>query len=345
MVGDPDTGVSRTPEVMESSKSTIHDDVYYIDDGDCVIQVGDTLFKVHRWVLSRDTSAFSDMFVVSGGGDKTHSDGELEGSSDTTPIFLQGDSVEQFRSLLWVLPNAILTRSSFITTDNVEFLAQVAEIAHKYQFSHIEERACVVLCEVPSNKAFWHSGVDSASRLLDISYICQDDCLRSKLLEAWIPRLLSRSIPAIPALLIADKYELQSLQGAAYYSYILRMDEMNSNGRLSPESLLNQIQYNGLLRGYWWLSHTSPLENIPTYERSSKCLGSVYCSQSWRSLWGKSCANLDVSPGIHRLDVLGKMRCATDAAYKQVSPSHEDYVKGDYAQGLFGCFVNIRAGI
>ena len=67
------------------------------------------LSQVHRSILCQDGSAFEDMFSVSGAHAQSPITDEEpaievgEGDSDDRPIYLHGDSVEQFGDLLWSL--------------------------------------------------------------------------------------------------------------------------------------------------------------------------------------------------------------------------------------------------
>ncbi|KAJ7740198.1 hypothetical protein DFH07DRAFT_839185 [Mycena maculata] len=67
---------------------------YYFDHGDFVICAENTLFRVHKFILSRDSSIFMDMFVI---GKSTE-----DGATDETSV-LVSDTTEAFRALLWVL--------------------------------------------------------------------------------------------------------------------------------------------------------------------------------------------------------------------------------------------------
>jgi hypothetical protein len=54
--------------------------------------------QVHRFLLSRDTSAFQDMFNM-----PTDAKSNAEGRNDEDPIVIYGDSAASFRALMWVL--------------------------------------------------------------------------------------------------------------------------------------------------------------------------------------------------------------------------------------------------
>jgi hypothetical protein len=55
------------------------------------------IIQVHKAFLSRDSSTFEGMFSVPQG------DSNVDGGSDQQPITLRGDTVEQFRSLVFIL--------------------------------------------------------------------------------------------------------------------------------------------------------------------------------------------------------------------------------------------------
>jgi hypothetical protein len=59
-----------------------------------------TSIQVHKFLLSRDSSMFQDMFALPQASGSI--DAEKEGSSDAKPLVLP-DTVKAFRALLWVL--------------------------------------------------------------------------------------------------------------------------------------------------------------------------------------------------------------------------------------------------
>ena len=91
----------------------VRDKDYYMEDGSCVLRIENTLFnvsiqsspslgpflkamrKVHRTLLSRDSSLFSDMFSL------PQPSKDVDGRSDDFPLVLSGDTVEEFKSFLW----------------------------------------------------------------------------------------------------------------------------------------------------------------------------------------------------------------------------------------------------
>ncbi|KAJ3989201.1 hypothetical protein F5890DRAFT_1549835 [Lentinula detonsa] len=168
-------GIETSP-LMASHSGLVRDPEFYIPDGNTVIQVENVLFKVHRYMLSRDGSAFEGMFLldnipksdsaetlIMSTSESIHpySDSHLhrphsspEGSSDKTPILLPGDTAAEFRSFLWALyalPAEVFAMPS--TQAQITRLIGIARFAHKYAFRTTEGWALSVLtmcvCQAP----------------------------------------------------------------------------------------------------------------------------------------------------------------------------------------------------
>ncbi|KAK7692000.1 hypothetical protein QCA50_005405 [Cerrena zonata] len=77
---------------------TRHED-YYFDDGNLVLRIENTLFRVFRSTFIRHSSTFSDLFDLPPPSQSK----EVEGTTDYNPIILSGISVVDFERLLWVL--------------------------------------------------------------------------------------------------------------------------------------------------------------------------------------------------------------------------------------------------
>ncbi|KAI1788338.1 hypothetical protein LXA43DRAFT_1159976 [Ganoderma leucocontextum] len=70
---------------------------YYLEDGNLVIQVENTLFRVFRSTFTRHSAFFKDLFSLPGPV------GTAEGLDDDTPLQFSGISAVEFERLLWVL--------------------------------------------------------------------------------------------------------------------------------------------------------------------------------------------------------------------------------------------------
>ncbi|KZT64283.1 hypothetical protein DAEQUDRAFT_678817 [Daedalea quercina L-15889] len=224
----------------------VHDPVYYFTDGSCVLRVEDTLFNVHRTMLSKDSSMFSTMFAlpVPSAGDCA------EGSSDQNPVYLAGDTVAEFRSLMWALyalPHELLAVHH---DPSVYFprLMDVAKLSNKYSFKSIEAWALdavndLVLREqnniglsallpydlshvpqitfTPTGQLF--------SRLIHLAHACGHESLLNTMINLLRKRMRQAIDYAYLAMTLADELDLRKLRGAAYMEILRR-------GSLFPSS-------------------------------------------------------------------------------------------------------------
>lgn len=83
-----------TPGEFQFCKSS----KFWYADGNIVLQAGNTQFKVHRGVLSRQSSVFEDMFSIPQPADNQN--GEC-------PVVVLSDSVEDWEVLLTLLYDAL----------------------------------------------------------------------------------------------------------------------------------------------------------------------------------------------------------------------------------------------
>lgn len=125
----PDRPNKRTRADSDPSAQAVRDYKFYIESGDCILRVEDTLFKVsicslpgneliqrkvHRYMLVRDSPVFSALFTLPQGAMAE------EGLSDDLPISLDGERASDFHALFKYIyaPYAfesIITTSQFLT--------------------------------------------------------------------------------------------------------------------------------------------------------------------------------------------------------------------------------------
>ncbi|KAJ3571953.1 hypothetical protein NP233_g3421 [Leucocoprinus birnbaumii] len=125
---------------MELS-SLVRDELYYFEDGNCIIQVENRLFNLHRFILRRASTVFQDMFS----GSPSSNLWSAEGSSDVNPIVCE-DTVAAFQAWCWALYVGQTTRfdEAQIGLDasaagfTLEQFAHIGLLAHKYQCERIE---------------------------------------------------------------------------------------------------------------------------------------------------------------------------------------------------------------
>ncbi|KAJ6584066.1 hypothetical protein DFH09DRAFT_265999 [Mycena vulgaris] len=215
-----------------------HDDTYYLEDGSCIILVQDTLFNVHRTILSKDNSSFSTMFTLPQG------ENEIEGRSDDNPIVLTGDTVAEFRHFLWAL-YALPPELRVIHSDkmNLTQVIDVARLANKYSFKTLEtwsldaiqeyvnRKPSPILTSIPPPNSYTFSPNSPSSssqgstpiestaqltRLIRLAQMCNHERLLSTMIQL-LRQLMSSSLQyAYLAMTLADELDLRALRGAAY---------------------------------------------------------------------------------------------------------------------------------
>ncbi|PIL22421.1 hypothetical protein GSI_15109 [Ganoderma sinense ZZ0214-1] len=211
---------------------TVRDGEFYINSADCVLRVDNTLFKVHRYFLGRDSSAFQHMFDMPAQSHVLSQN--MEGCSDENPIRLYGESVERFRALLSVIYDLPLQLQIYNTpAANVDRLLTIAEMTNKYHFASIETWAVDALYNVisglhgPPQPQYELGHCSSAwmKRLLEVALLCGHTALRNYVAERWVERIVARDLRPVHALEIADRSGIRRLQGYAYYVQLLEMGD------------------------------------------------------------------------------------------------------------------------
>ncbi|TFK52351.1 hypothetical protein OE88DRAFT_1698157 [Heliocybe sulcata] len=301
-----------TKELVITDRETlVRDDKYYRADGDCIIKVENTLFKIHRFLLARDSSAFQNMFSF-----PTNDKEVVEGSSDEYPVPLIGDTAEKFRvllSVMYALPLELQAYNS--TTAAIDSLMTIAEMTNKYHFTTMETWAVDALHNVLSG-AYGKPQTDLATcnsttlaRLLETAILCNHTGLRSLIVSKWANRILLRDIGPALAIVVADRHALRSLQGIAYYVQLMEVG--SDPQKLRADTTLNRDQRARLLSGHWSLVKLWDRLRIsaPAFQRSDGCtFHSHGCSKVWEDQWleaGKNEKTLAYSSA----DVLGRLRC------------------------------------
>lgn len=106
---------------------------YYITSADLIIRVEDTLFRVHRYLLIRDSAYFRERLpLLPPPGDQS------KGSSERNPFVLFNTSKVEFERLLWVFYNP---KYSLYDVD-VEEWTSILKLANQWDF--VEAKALAV---------------------------------------------------------------------------------------------------------------------------------------------------------------------------------------------------------
>ncbi|KAG9315873.1 hypothetical protein JVU11DRAFT_3522 [Chiua virens] len=332
----PPSGISQDLDIP------CRDPEYYMVDGSCVLLVGNTLFNVHRSIVSADSSSFSDLFSLPQGD-------IVEGKSDDNPIVLHGDTPEEFRNFLWslyALPQEIMTAARG-SDRNIDRFIDIAKLASKYSFKSVETWALEVIqeyverrpsplldtiplgfhCTINSPSSTFLESKHQISRLVQLAQMCG----HTHLLDTTIT-LLRQLMSLSPhfsylAISLADELNLRELRGAAYLEVLQRsvfISGREANGNVLVEGdvhensdgvdrlVVSRLQQVRLLSGYHRLSKAwEKLRAVPIpFEHTASC-GTSWnqqsCTHSWSEFW-KEKTRTDAVLALGTANVIGKLR-------------------------------------
>ncbi|KIL00189.1 hypothetical protein PAXRUDRAFT_821887 [Paxillus rubicundulus Ve08.2h10] len=317
------------------------DPKYYMADGSCVLRVANTLFNVHRSILSADSSSFSTLFTLPQG------DIPVEGTSDDNPIILQGDTPEEFRNFLWslyALPHEIMAvRGPRVDLNR---LTEIAKVASKYSFKatetwaldaiqeYVERKPSPLLSSIPIGFPFSPNSPPSAllesKRQISCLIRLAQMCAHKKLLDSMIAllrQLMSVSLHfSYLAMSLADELDLRDLRGLAYLEVLQRSVFIchDENGDVFVEGdvhetadgrdrlVVSPAQQLRLLSGYHRLSRAwERLHAVPIpFDHAPSC-GTTWhqhgCTQSWSEFW-KEKTRADGVLSLGAANVIGRLQ-------------------------------------
>ncbi|KAF8707061.1 hypothetical protein AX14_013702 [Amanita brunnescens Koide BX004] len=329
---------------MQSTQATCkRDDTFYFNDGSCTIRVEDTLFNLHRSILSKDSSSFSTMFSLPQGGKPD------EGTSDDNPVVLAGDTVSEFKHFLWSL-YALPLEIATVTSEGGDLvqLIDIAQVANKYSFKSTETWALDAIYRrvtqhtissptegtsmsastsestSTTNPTPLDMTLEQLTRVLRLTQLCHHQRLLDTLVDI-LTRLTKTSVHyAFMAMAIADELDIPSLRGVSYLEvlqncsidrwsmpdFTLPNVEKDASGEELP--VITLPQRTRLLTGYYRLART--WERIravpPEFEHAQACGVTWHqhgCTLSWADFWREK----NRSEGVLCLgaaDVLGKLK-------------------------------------
>ncbi|KAJ7213857.1 hypothetical protein GGX14DRAFT_444274 [Mycena pura] len=258
---------------------------YYIADGNTVLQVESTLFKVHRSMLVKDKSTFETMFSLEAYTQNTEAGASLsqtsEGESDENPILLQGDKADEFSALMWSLyslPYEIAIAMNGQANDIQ--LIRLARISHKYQFRSTESWALAALTTF-YNSASTGTLVQNLVEVTELSVFCDCKTLLDAAVVKW-KRLIMEGRAVAVAIGVAERLNLRALFGLAYYSMMLKGREV-----WDSDPQLNARQRVRLLSGHYNLIRLC--EGLPTSAprliHDHSCVRKGKCKNAFAALW------------------------------------------------------------
>jgi len=131
--------------LMDEDLTTVTGDVhrhqeYYFDDGNLVIRVENTLFKVFRSTFIRHSPVFKDLFSL------PEPMGAAEGSSDENPVHFSGISATDFERFLWVLYPPSYGES---TAKSLPEWTSILDLATRWDFASIRTLAIRSIQSLP----------------------------------------------------------------------------------------------------------------------------------------------------------------------------------------------------
>lgn len=197
-------------------------------------------------------------------------------------------------------------------------LITIASITHKYHFPSIESWAMELIYNSASCPTVspCYSSSDLCTRVLEVAVTTNHVGLRDIMVENWISQILRGTLPPTPALAIADKHKLRTLQGASYYMKLIGTAAITTSTggmRLPEDPSLNSAQSLRLLNGYFSLVATWERLRLspPTYLPPGACAAHAQCQNLWSSRWFKCSKSEDVLK-IGSADILGKLTLMFD---------------------------------
>ncbi|KAI0826848.1 hypothetical protein BC628DRAFT_1338692 [Trametes gibbosa] len=324
---------------MPGPRPPSRDSAYYINDGNSVLLVENTLFKVHRSVLTRDKSAFETMFQLSGETDSARSDSSMtttqEGESDDNPIRLQGDTADEFRALLWALyalPHE-LTLAMSSEADCTQ-LVSLVRITHKYQFRSVmtwalsalhhyysrpggfDDVLTTMLTNTPTPPTLPHTGPatpvptvahpPTLVQLTELAALCERADLLECAMARW-KRLIGEGRDLTLALTIGERFNLRPVVGLAYHALMLRGKPV-----WDAEGALTRTQRVRLLAGYYALTKLWDAlpGQPPPLTHGARCASQQRCAKAFGTLWRTVLETGTQVMPLAREDLLGKIMLA-----------------------------------
>ncbi|KAJ7504814.1 hypothetical protein B0H11DRAFT_1979478 [Mycena galericulata] len=301
----------------DTGENVVRDATFYREDGDCILRVEDTLFKIHRHLLDYTDSAFHGMFSLPCGGE-----GTAEGQVDTNPIRLFGDDLHDIRSFFrYAYSSPLDLQYARIHSADIHDLIHTVRFTHKYRLASFERWAVTAITNICTRKGSeklkaWPAELYVA--LLQLHLLSPMPMVKNLIRQVWVNRL-RRKHPSVQlsfALNVVDTLQFRELLGDVYYIQLLELSQPGADAEdtQAAEILpteLTDAQKLRLLMGHrsLTLSWTRIVAKIPVlgdicrdYEHV------VICQTTWDADWKRVVAEVSrESPGpdiIHRLNVL-----------------------------------------
>ncbi|KAF9013123.1 hypothetical protein BDQ17DRAFT_1419303 [Cyathus striatus] len=210
------------------------------------------------------------------------------GISLDDPAVLEGPTVDQFKTLLWAHFTYPSLSLKSLTLDR---LLTIAELSYRYRLKHLMAWAIHGLAFVThhTDTPFRSAPSEAFVRMLNIAIKYHQKELSTAIQNKWMTRIHWQEVSPIPAILLADAYNLRTLLTHAYYVYLVLMEpriakslRIDIECPLSPKQIKHVYCGYYSLRAYWWnLRRTAP-----EFIRSEECSElHSQCIEVWRRRW------------------------------------------------------------
>ncbi|KAJ3563911.1 hypothetical protein NP233_g8631 [Leucocoprinus birnbaumii] len=320
---------------------------YYFRDATRVFQVENHLFRIHDYLLTRESLFFERMFSLpqpSKGLEDgcTATASCCDGSSDDNPILCH-DKLDAFRALCWALyarPLEVHQQEDPKYVDITRLLS-IAAIAHKYEFTSLEEWSISVIRShwmadfgtqnesKTGERLIWTLGDIQELVFLSLEIETIDATFKKSIEGQWLARIsnpkFGNSTIVQRTLTFADGLSSQRLRALAYYYTLRRFGLLQlcgtgDGGRLlEPESFrehnqsdwlthLTNDQRRRLMHGLWSLVSlrgTYSLAHIGCADVYCKQGSGVGCAEAWKEYGTRVGTSLDfgklLEDAIHQL--------------------------------------------
>ncbi|CAA7262848.1 unnamed protein product [Cyclocybe aegerita] len=293
----PRTSTAATSTTASSQRDWKRDEKYYQEEGDCVILVDKTLFKIPRILLTRASSVFQDMFTL------PHDPGvDMESLQDGNPLRLH-DSVEDFRALCWALTAfpAEISAQNDPSKVKIRRLVSLFHIANKYQFTEFETWAGDMLKQFSSlnikyRPVFSQCTIEDLKRILLVGRTTSNNQLLANCARKWLDRLENdASLSTKEALDFAETISYRYFEGHIYYQEVKRMKvplhTVDPTTIAFPQNGFSEAQTLRLYRGFWLLSAFWESLRKPPIQQNDQQDHKTNCLQEWQGMWSRDDQN------------------------------------------------------
>lgn len=211
-----------------------------------------------------------------------------------------------------------------LSAENVEKIAHIGLLAHKYEFSAIEQWAINICQELPTAEVLMGFPLENLKYLAHVVTHCEWQGVKEKLDSMIItgvsreerPSAIATASTLRNAIHIADHIGDERLRADAYYAYLqnthwdlhprerkkqkvaLQLDDIGDYSTVEPLSNLSEQQRLSLFRGFSSLQTLrNRLRYMPVIEPFPAACDTTHewrsCSRNWSSWWSGQAERLD----------------------------------------------------